>query len=363
MVDNISYLLALQSIDGLGPIRLKAVLEYFKDPKLAWDAEKQELLEIGIPKRVVELLSETRKKFHPEQYFEELQKSGIKWVTIFDENYPQSLKAIYDPPVVLYYKGELLPEDERAVAIVGTRKMTGYGRVVTEQFTKALANGGFTIVSGLARGVDSAAHWATVNENGRTIAVLGGGLNNIYPPENIKLAEQIILGKGAVVSEFPPSYPSLPGNFPARNRIISGLSKAVLVTEAASDSGSLITARVALEQGRDVYAIPGPITSFLSKGPIDLIRDGARAVSSPEEIFEELGGVMGMQNSELRVKNLAELNESESKIIHLLENDSMHVDEISRQLGIAAGIVAGSLIKMEISGLIRNLGNGVYCKA
>lgn len=361
-MDNTPYLLALHSINGLGPIRLKAVLEYFQDPKLAWEADKDTLLGIGIPKNVVELLSETRKKFHPEQYFEELSKSGIKWVTIFDENYPRSLKQIYDPPIVLYYKGELKLEDEKAVAVVGTRKMTGYGRTVTEQFAKALVSGGFTIVSGLARGVDSAAHWATVNGGGRTIAVLGGGLNNIYPPENVRLVEEIILGRGAVVSEFPPDYPSLPGNFPARNRIISGLSRAVLVTEAAEDSGSLITARVALEQGRDVYAIPGPITSLLSRGPIGLIRDGARPISTPEEIFEELGVSAG-NGGQVATKTQADLSADEKKVLEVLENDSLHIDEISRTLGLSAGIVAGSLIKMEIMGVVRNLGGGVYCKA
>ncbi len=359
MIDNSQFLLALHSINGLGPIRLKAILDYFKDPKLAWEADKDKLSEIGIPKNVVELLSETRKKFNPTEYVEKLNRDGIKWVTIYDENYPKALKQIYDPPVVLYYKGELLPEDEKAIGVVGTRKITGYGRTVTEQFTKALANGGFTIVSGLARGVDSAAHWVTVKENKRTIAVLGGGLNNIYPSENIPLVKEIIQGKGAVISEFPPDHPSLPGNFPARNRIISGLSLGIVVTEAAEDSGSLITARIALEQGKDVFAIPGPITSNLSRGPIGLIKEGARAVTTPEEIFEELNFRMPKQP----VVTPTNLSIDEKRVIEILENDSLHIDEISRQLEMASGLLAGHLIKMEISGLVRNLGNGIYCKA
>jgi DNA processing protein len=360
-VVNTQYLLALHLINGLGPIRLRTLIDHFQDPKLAWFAPQDSLSQLGIPKAVIELLETTRKNFNPEEYFEKLYKDKIKWTSNFDDNYPSLLKQIYDPPMVLYYKGELKLGDDRAVAIVGTRKVTGYGRVVTEQFAKALSAGGFTVVSGLARGVDSVAHWATVNSNGRTIAVLGGGLNNIYPPENIKLSLEIANGHGAVVSEFPPDYPSLPGNFPARNRIISGLSRAVLVTEAASDSGSLITARVALEQGRDVYAIPGPITSLLSKGPIDLIKDGAKVISMPEEIFEELG--IKPMASQSYQQSKEGLNEEEKTILSLLENDSLHIDEIGRQLNLSVGIVAGSLIKMEISGLIRNLGNGVYCKS
>lgn len=288
-MNNIAYILALHSIDGLGPIRLKAILDYFKDPKLAWEAGSQELLRIGIPKNAVELLLQTRKKLEPESYAEVIKESGINWITIFDENYPKLLAQIYDPPVVLYYKGEILPQDGQAVAIVGTRKMTDYGKVVTEQFTRGLVSSGVTIVSGLARGVDTKAHTTSIEENGRTLAVLGGGVNNIFPPENRSLAEKIANGFGAVISEFPPDSPSLPGNFPLRNRIISGLSLATLVVEAAEGSGSLITARLALEQGREVFAVPGPITSYLSKGPIDLIKMGARPVSDAKEILEELG--------------------------------------------------------------------------
>lgn len=272
-MNNIAYILALHSIDGLGPIRLKAILDYFKDPKLAWEAQSKE----------------TRKNLEPESYAKSISESGIKWLTIFDENYPKLLAQIYDPPVVLYYKGEILPQDGQAVAIVGTRKMTGYGKVVTEQFTRGLVSSGVTIVSGLARGVDTKAHTTSIEENGRTLAVLGGGVNNIFPPENRSLAEKIASGFGAVISEFPPDSPSLPGNFPLRNRIISGLSLATLVVEAAEGSGSLITARLALEQGREVFAVPGPITSYLSKGPIDLIKMGARPVSDANEILEELG--------------------------------------------------------------------------
>ncbi|MDO8573929.1 MAG: DNA-processing protein DprA [Candidatus Daviesbacteria bacterium] len=202
----------------------------------------------------------------------------IKRLTIFDKEYPILLKEIYDPPVVLYYKGKL-DLNNKTIAVVGSRKMTDQGRSATVEFTKGLVNAGFTIISGLARGVDSTAHLTAISERGKTIAVLGSGLNNIYPQENIELAEKIAGGFGAIISEFPPDYPVKPENFPQRNRIISGLSLAVLIVEAKNNSGSAITARAALEQGREVFVIP----------PNDLIKDGATAVFHPEEILHEMG--------------------------------------------------------------------------
>lgn len=359
--NNSSYLLALHSVNGLGPVRLKAVLDYFKDPKLAWNAASFDLLQIGIPKNVVESLELSRKTLSPESILENLEKSGIKWLTFFDEKYPKLLKQIYDPPFILYYKGEILPEDDMAIGIVGTRKMTGYGKMVTENFTRDLVSAGLTIISGLARGVDSKAHWEAINCSGRTIAVMGSGLNNIYPPENIKLANTIIEGQGAVISEFPPEYTSLPGNFPARNRIISGLSLGILVTEAAIDSGSLITARLALEQGREVFAVPGPINSDLSRGPADLIKEGARLVFEPQDILEELG-LDRVQSQASRVQNLENLSKEEISILEFLENDNKHIDEVCRGLSLSAPVVSGTLLKLEIQGIVRNLGGGFYCK-
>lgn len=359
-MNNIAYLLALHSIDGLGPIRLKALMDYFKNPKLAWEADALEIRKIGVPQPVVDLLADTRKKLDPESYARSIKDAGIKWMTIFDEGYPKLLSQIYDPPMVLYYKGEILPEDEKAIAVVGTRKMTGYGNTVTEQFVKDLVLEGLTIVSGLARGVDSKAHEVTVNENGRTLAVLGGGLHKIFPSENVSLAEKIIEGHGAVISEFPPNHPSLPGNFPSRNRIIAGLSLAVLVTEAAEDSGSLITARFAAELGRDVFAVPGPITSSLSKGPLDLIKEGARVVYRSQDILEELG-IEKMSNVKFQMSNDSSFSEEEKKVLQVLENETRHIDEIGRMLNFSSAQISATLLKMEISGLVQNLGGGIYC--
>lgn len=261
MKDKI-YLLALHSVDGLGPVKLRRLLEYFKDPKVAWES----------------VARQRNIKLDPKEYAEKIAKSGIKWVTIFDDAYPKLLKEIYDPPIVLYYKGELIP-DQKTIAVIGSRKMTDQGRSSAIEFTKGLVNSGFTIVSGLARGIDSQAHLTAVAEGGKTVAVLGSGINNIYPPENKGLAEEIASDFGAVISEFPPDYPVSPGNFPLRNRIISGLSSAVLVIEAGINSGSSITAKLALEQGREVFVVP----------PNDLIRDGAVAVFHPGEILHEIG--------------------------------------------------------------------------
>lgn len=359
-MSDIPYLLALHSIDGLGPIRLKAILDYFKDPKLAWEADIREIRAIGVPQSTLELLQKARNTLNPLKYAEDIQNSGISWITVFDEAYPKMLAQIYDPPVVLYYKGNLTDLDNKAIAVVGTRKITGYGKVITEQFTKGLVEGGLTIVSGLARGVDSQAHLTAVAEGGKTVAVLGGGLDNIFPPENRVLATKIAGGFGAVISEFPPDYPSLPGNFPARNRIISGLSLGVLVVEAAEDSGSLITARCALEQGREVFAVPGPVTSNLSKGPIDLIKEGARAVFSPDEILEELG--ISHKSNKSNMTNLTNLSEEEKKVLAVLENETRHIDEIGRQLQFSSAKVSAVLLKMEISGLVQSMGAGIYCK-
>lgn len=358
---NIAYLLALHSINGFGPIRLKAALDYFQDPKTAWEANFKEFLQIGIPKKVVDLLMETRKKLDPERYLESIQKSHIKWLTVYDENYPRFLKEIYDPPTVLYYKGEVLAEDNLAVAIVGTRKITSYGRLVTEKFAQGLVEAGITVISGLARGVDSQAHRTTVKNLGRTLAVLGGGLKNIFPYENTKLAEEIAGGFGAVISEFSPDEPSLPGNFPARNRIISGLSRAVLVTEAAEDSGSLITAKCALEQGRDVFAVPGPITSDLSFGPSALIKQGAKLVTSVEDILEELGIKKGQKSKGKNQKEI-KLSEVEGKILEFLRNENKYIDDVCRELRLSSAQVSASLIKLEILGLVKNLGGGIYTK-
>lgn len=352
---NLPQLLALHSVDGLGPIRLKRVLEYFEDPKKAWDADLREYVKLSIPENVLEKLKEKRESLEPEKYFEDIKSLGISIKTIFDETYPSLLKEIYDPPVVLYYKGNI-DDLKKTIAVVGTRKITGYGKFVTEKLTQDLVKAGFIVVSGLARGVDSIAHKTTVDEGGRTIAVLGGGIRKIFPPENITLSKKIIESDGAIISEYPPDYPHLAGNFPSRNRIIAGLCIATLITEAAKDSGSLITARLALEQGREVFSVPGPITSNVSAGTAYLIKEGANLTVSAEDILETLG----YENTQTSPEDLSKVSESDRKILEVLQNETKHIDEIARDLKRSIADVSASLLKMEILKLVKNLGGGNY---
>lgn len=356
---NAIYLVALNRVDGLGPIRLKKLLDYFGDPKNIWDAKLSELKNLRLPENVLANLQKIKNEIDPEKYFDEIKKSGVNIITIFDEDYPNSLKNIYDPPTVLFFKGNLEKDLKKTIGVVGTRKITTYGKIVTEDFTKGLVEAGFVIISGLARGVDTIAHSVAVKNSGQTIAVLGGGINKIFPAENISLAQKIANGFGAVVSEFPPDYPSLPGNFPSRNRIIAAFSQAVLVTEAAEDSGSLITARLALDFGKEVFAIPGPITSSLSLGPANLIKQGAKLTTSVDEILEDLG-VERVMSKELRVRSEENLSKDEKVILEILDLEQKHIDEICRDLNLNVALVSASLVKMEIKGLVKNLGGGIY---
>lgn len=359
MDSDFHYLLTLHSVEGLGPARIKKLFDYFGSFENIWNAKQSDFNQFKFPEKLITNLKVARSSIDPDEYLLNLQKSQIQVVTIFEESYPKLLREIHDPPMIIYYKGEINEEIlEKCFGVVGTRKPTGYGRVVTEKLTRELVESGLVIVSGLARGVDTIAHYTTIEAGGKTLAVLGGGLNQIFPAENIRLAEKIALGFGAVLTEFPPSYPHLAGNFPARNRIISGLSKGVLVTEAAEDSGSLITARFALEQGREVFAVPGPITSSMSEGTSVLLKDGAKLVSSARDILEELGIKSGP------VIKVADLNLSpeESEILKLIKDESRHVDEIARILKKKISDVSGILLKLEIIGIAKNLGAGNYIK-
>jgi len=280
MSKDLPYFIALAAVPGIGPSRFKILLKHFKTAESFWTGPEKTLEKILTPNLFQQFLG-FKKSFDIDEYIKRISDLGVKVITIEDRQYPKLLKEIADPPPVLYVKGEI-PRNERSIGVVGTRKMTSYGREVTEILVRDLVAAGFTIISGLARGVDSHSHRVTVGNRGKTIAVLGGGLDVIYPPENAALAEEIANGNGAVISEFPLGMAPVPGNFPARNRIISGLSLGILVTEAGEDSGSLITAGLAGEQGREVFAVPGPIYSTLAKGPAELIKQGAKLVMNVE---------------------------------------------------------------------------------
>lgn len=318
---------------------------------------RKKILKEILDPSVFEKFIRYRTDVNPEKLLENILKKDIKVITQEDKSYPDRLKQIFDPPVVLYVKGEIKKEDDRALAVVGTRKITSYGREVTEMLIRDLASYNFTIVSGLARGVDSLAHKLALENGLRTIAVLGSGVDVIYPPENKKLASEIIQN-GALVSEIPPSVEPSRGYFPARNRIISGLSLGVLITEADEKSGSLITAGQALEQNREVFAVPGPIYSKLSRGPAELIKQGAKLVSRAEDIIEEL-----KVSKTVVVEKTAKPNgvsKEENLIINLLENETKHFDQLSRESKLSAEKLNGLLLTMELSGKIKNLGSGNY---
>ncbi len=274
-------------------------------------------------------------------------------LSIKSPDYPAALKQLHHPPQTLYYQGDLSLLSKPAIAVVGSRRMSGYGKVVTEQITSALVRAGVTVVSGLAFGVDTVAHQTTIAEGGKTIAVLGGGLDNIFPVENQQLAQQIAQKHGLLISEYPPGSPSLKFHFPARNRIIAGLSQAVIVTEAARGSGSLYTAKAAMEQGKEVYVVPGPITSATYLGCLTLIREGSQMVITIEELISDLG----LHPS----PKLLNLTPEEHKVLALLE-EAQSIDDLHSSLHLPVSQLAAILIRLEMKGAVKNVGAGRYLK-
>jgi len=356
MKPDLPYFVALAGAPGIGPAKFKILLKFAKSAREVWEEKPKTLLKI-LGEKTGQNFIRYRVNTDPDEYLTKVQSKNISIVTIEDKNYPKLLKEIADPPPVLYVRGELSPKFfKKSIAVVGARKMTSYGREVTEVLVRDLVFAGFTIVSGLAYGVDSYAHRVTIGNKGKTIAVLGGGVDRVYPRENEALAREIEKGSGAVISEFPVGMDSVPGNFPARNRIISGLSLGVLVTEAGDKSGSLITAGQAGEQGREVFAVPGSIHSKLSAGPSALIKQGAKLVSNVNDILEELQfSSLDSQDSEVKGDN-----EEENKIIELIRAGTTHVDQITREAKLPAAKIGSTLSVLEIKGKVKSLGSGSY---
>ncbi len=353
-------LVALSSYVSFGPVRIKLLASFFGSYKKVWKANAKQLNKVGLKsERVVDFIS-YREKFNPETYFNRLKQLSINYLTIGDKTYPQNLKDLDGAPYVLYVKGRLLSSDANAVSIVGSRKATFYGKEVAERFGGELARFGVTIISGLARGIDTASHRAALSAGGRTIAVLGCGLDSVYPPENYKLAE-VIAQHGALISEYPLGYPAMPNNFANRNRIISGLSKAVLVIEGAQKSGTLLTASHALEQGKAVFAVPGQITSPNSFAPLYLIKNGATVATSTKDILDELN--LQLKVDKDAVEKIIPTNKNEGQILDVLENEPRHIDEIVRICSLETAEISARLTVMELKGLVKNLGQGVYKKA
>jgi DNA processing protein len=351
------YWVAFSLVKGIGAVRFQALLNYFGDPQIAWGAPTEALREAGLSEKVIENVVELRSAINLDQVWDQLEAKGITVLIQTDENYPRRLQELEQPPPVLYMLGELTSEDEWAVAVVGTRRVTAYGRQVAEDIAGILARNGISVISGLARGIDSISHQAALHAGGRTIAVLGSGLDRIYPPENRRLAEQIA-AHGALISDYPPGTPPEASNFPPRNRLISGLSLAVVIVEAGQTSGALITAAFAADQGREVFAVPGNISSPGSKGTNRLIRDGAQPLLHPEQVLEALELTMVAEQRTARVVLPADA--VEAQLFEALGREPLHIDEIRSRTDLPIEKVTATLALMELKGMVRQVGGMQY---
>jgi DNA processing protein len=351
---------AFSVFPGIGPVRFKLLTQYFGSAKTAWNAPMSELRRIKLGEKLSVQFDHFRKTFDLDGYLKRLSDLKVSVLTLSNPKYPKLLSEISDAPFLLYVKGKRTDTPirmDRTIGIVGTRKVSPYGKEVTQRLTEGLVQSGFTIVSGLAYGVDAVAHQTAIDAGGRTIAVLGCGIDIIAPPCNARLYADIVSGGGAIVSEMPLGLRPSKGLFPARNRIISGLSLGVLVTEGADDSGSLITARNAGEQGRDVFAVPGPITSANSKGPSKLIKNGAKLVESVDDILSELGF---SQEKQTKQNPPYQGSCDEQKLLGILGSGRVYIDDIVGGSGLTVSAVSAILSVLEIKGIIKNFGGNVY---
>ena len=361
--DERAYWVALSMASGIGPIRFQRLLEVCGGARGAWQARDLDLASAGLERRTIESLRALRRTVVPAAVFERLERLQIRAVTLLDDEYPASLRQVADPPPVIFVRGVLDARDDLAVAIVGTRRATAYGRAVAERLASELAAAGVTVVSGLAKGVDTAAHQAAVDAGGRTLAVLGNGLDQVYPPENTRLAKRIVDGQaGALVSEFAPGVPPDAVNFPRRNRIISGLSTATLIVEAGERSGALITADFALEQGRDVLVVPGPIFSPTSAGVNELLKQGATPVTCTEDVLRVLRPDYEGAGVEPVARELPNLGPHERSVLDVLNSEPRHIDEITRVAGLHVRDVSVALTMLELTGLARQVGPMLYTR-
>jgi len=354
------YWVGFNLVKGIGPARVRRLLDYFGSLEAGWKADSQELFAAGLDRRSIENLLAVRRAGELETALRQLEQGGIQVLTWDDPEYPRNLRNIPLPPPVLYVKGALAPADEWAVALVGTRRATPYGREAARELAGGLAASRVTVVSGLARGIDAAAHQAALDAGGRTIAVLGSGLDQVYPPEHRGLAEAIA-GSGAVVSDYPLGTKPEGANFPPRNRIISGLAKGVVIVEAGEMSGALITADFAAEQGRDVFAVPGSMFQRAARGTNKLIQQGAKLVMSVGDVLEELN--LALVTEQQAARTILPADETEQRLLACLSSDPTHIDELGAQVGMPISQVSGALALMELKGLVRQVGGMNYVTA
>jgi DNA processing protein len=374
---DIEKWLKLIRADAVGPVTFAKLIKHFSTIDYALGASVSELSKVdGIGFKTAERIAATRDKFNTSAELELADKLGVWLINLDDERYPSLLKRIYDPPPVLYIKGTLTPSDNLSISIVGSRRCSLYGQEQSSQFAHFLSSAGFTICSGMARGIDTAAHQGALSAGGRTIAVQGCGLANIFPPENKKLFE-LIADSGACISELPLQYEPLAENFPPRNRIIAGLSLGTIVVEAAPKSGALITATAALENNREVMAVPGKIDSPLSRGAHQLIKQGAKLVESVEDVMEALGYIgerlqshvtaaaaKASERIEKPLFDVSQLNLSvaEKTIYDCLTKEPLHIEQIIAGTNLPPGGINAGLISLRLKGLIRQLPGSLFLR-
>ncbi|RLC32161.1 MAG: DNA-protecting protein DprA [Deltaproteobacteria bacterium] len=351
--------LGLYLVPGLGNSAFRRLLEKFGGPEAVFRAGFSELVTVaGVREETARKIVKKQFSSDPEKEIRKVEECNARIVTFRDSRYPPLLKEIHSPPVILYVKGKDIPKSRIFIAIVGSRNATHYGLKTAENIAFGLAARGIGVVSGMAKGIDSAAHKGCLRGKGFTVTVIGTGIDLVYPPENRKLSEEIS-AKGTMVSEFPTGSPPEPKNFPIRNRLISGLSRGVVVVEATKKSGSLITASMALEQGRDVFAVPGSVDSFKSRGPHLLIKQGASLVENADDILEELGlGYRNFQQNHLFPQEGGqepELSDTERKLFEIVGDYPVHIDEIVRRSELDTSEVSSALMSLELKGLIRQL--------
>jgi DNA processing protein len=357
-MSDLKYWLGFNLVKGIGPAKVQALLDYFGSLASAWQANEFELYKIGFDKRAVANLLQARHELNLDTALAQAQQANIKLLTWDTPEYPNYLREIPNPPPLLYLKGDLLEQDRWAVAVVGTRRLTGYGRQVTRDLVAGLVQNNITVVSGLARGIDAVAHKTAVELGGRTLAVLGSGLDAIYPADNRALAQEITQGHGAIISEYGLGIQPEAKNFPPRNRIISGLSLGVIIVEAGERSGALITTNFALEQNREVFAVPGNINSPASQGPNKLIQEGAKLVTRVEDVLEELNLHMVAERTAVQLV-LPETAE-EIALYTQLSAQPVHIDDLSRSTGLPSALVSSTLTLMELKGMVQQVGGMNY---
>jgi DNA processing protein len=359
-VNDHKYWLGFSLVPEIGPKRLAHLINCFGDLRAAWTASDADLAHSGLERQPLSNLLAARHRIDLDAEMRKVERAGAWLVTLADERYPALLRKLPDAPALLYVRGTLMPGDELALSVVGTRKATTYGRDAAFQLSKQLAGNGVTIISGLAQGIDTVAHRGALEGGGRTLAVLGCGIDRVYPAENAKLAADVA-ACGALISEFPVGMPPDARNFPRRNRVISGLSLGVLVVEAPEKSGALITATIAAEQGRDVFALPGNIFSQSSRGTNRLIQDGAKLVIDVADILDELNVTHRTLQTQSAAEQIIPASETEARLMEYLGADPIHIDDLVRLSGLPVAVVNSTLTILELKGLARMVGHMQYC--